>query len=182
MKVANAIVRRILIETRSSVDIITWDCVKKMKYLGMEIVPLVHPILGVKGQEVKPMGMIHLPLRFGDKAKVRTLEVDFLVVDVPIAYSIILGRPTLHKIKAIIAPYLLQLQFEADDGSVGTKPGDQQTTQECYLISIHPSLLCGRHPVPKSLRAPERTRHSPRVPTYSPGPRPWSTSLLWPPP
>ena len=44
---------------------------------------------------------------------------DFLVVDVPTAYGVILGWLTLHKVKAVIASYLLQLQFEADDGSVG---------------------------------------------------------------
>ncbi|KAJ8426920.1 hypothetical protein Cgig2_010438 [Carnegiea gigantea] len=55
------------------------------------------------------MGMISFPLSFGDKAKERTLEVNFLVIDVPTAYNVILGRPTLHKVKAVITPYLLQL-------------------------------------------------------------------------
>ncbi|KAJ8421160.1 hypothetical protein Cgig2_018001 [Carnegiea gigantea] len=114
MKVASAIVRRILINTFSSVDIIT------------EIIPLVHPILGFRGHEVNPTEMIHLLLRLGDKvkAKARNLEVDFLVVDVLTDYIVILGRPTLHKVKAIIASYLLQLQFEANDGSVGKLQGD----------------------------------------------------------
>jgi len=48
MKVARAIVRRILVDTRSSVYIITWDCLKKLKHPGREIVPLVHPILGFR--------------------------------------------------------------------------------------------------------------------------------------
>ncbi|KAJ8434506.1 hypothetical protein Cgig2_001559 [Carnegiea gigantea] len=51
MKVASAIVRRILIDTGSSIDIIIWDCLKKLKYPGREIIPLVHPILGFGGQE-----------------------------------------------------------------------------------------------------------------------------------
>ncbi|KAJ8441253.1 LOW QUALITY PROTEIN: hypothetical protein Cgig2_000626 [Carnegiea gigantea] len=63
------------------------------------------------------MGMIRLPLCFGDKEKVRTLEVDFLVIDVPTAYNIIPGRPALHK-------------FEADDGSVGTMQRDQRMARE----------------------------------------------------
>ncbi|KAJ8440229.1 hypothetical protein Cgig2_023994 [Carnegiea gigantea] len=99
MKVASAIVRRILIDTGSSMDIITWDCLKKLTYLGRDIVPLVHTILGLRGQEVNPTGMIRLPLCFGDKEKAKNVEIDFLVVDVPITYNIILGRPTLHKIK-----------------------------------------------------------------------------------
>lgn len=86
MKVTSAIVYRILIDTGSSVDIIAWHCLRKLNYSGREIVPLVHPILGFGGQEVNPTGTICLLLHFGDKAKARNLEVDFLVVDVPTAY------------------------------------------------------------------------------------------------
>jgi len=68
MKVASAIVRRLLVDAGSSVDIITWDCLKKLTYPGREIVPLVHPILGFGGQEVNPIGIIQIPLSFGDKA------------------------------------------------------------------------------------------------------------------
>jgi len=50
----------------------------------------------------------------------------------------ILGHPTLHKAKAVIALYLLQLQFEADDKSVGEMHGDQRTARESYLVSITP--------------------------------------------
>ncbi|KAJ8422439.1 hypothetical protein Cgig2_019156 [Carnegiea gigantea] len=98
-----------------------------------DIVPLVHPLLGFGGQEVNPTGLIRLPVRFGDKLKSKNLEVDFLVVDVPTAYNVILGRPTLHKVKAVIAPYLIQLQFDADDGSIGEMRRDQRTARECYL-------------------------------------------------
>ncbi|KAJ8431368.1 hypothetical protein Cgig2_002949 [Carnegiea gigantea] len=97
MKIVSIIIRRILINTGSSVDIITWDCLKKLAYPGRDIVPLVHPILGFGGQEVNPMGMIRLPVRFGNKLRSKNLEVDFLVVDVPTTYNVILGHLTLHK-------------------------------------------------------------------------------------
>ncbi|KAJ8423699.1 hypothetical protein Cgig2_003383 [Carnegiea gigantea] len=99
MKITSAIVRRILINTGSSVDIITWDCLKKLMYRVRDIVPLVHPILGFGGQEVNPTRMIRLPICFGDKLKSKNLEVDLLVVDAPTAYNMVLGRPTLHKKK-----------------------------------------------------------------------------------
>ncbi|KAJ8446294.1 hypothetical protein Cgig2_005825 [Carnegiea gigantea] len=51
MKMASAIVWRILIDTGSSIDTITWDCLWKLKYPGRETVPLVHPILGFGGQD-----------------------------------------------------------------------------------------------------------------------------------
>ncbi|KAJ8425914.1 LOW QUALITY PROTEIN: hypothetical protein Cgig2_033855 [Carnegiea gigantea] len=90
MKIASVIVRRILIDTGSSIDIITWDCLKKLTHPGRDIVPL----------EVNLTGMFCLPIRFGDKLKAKNLEVDFLVVNMPTAYNVILGRPTLHKAKA----------------------------------------------------------------------------------
>ncbi|KAJ8421202.1 LOW QUALITY PROTEIN: hypothetical protein Cgig2_002636 [Carnegiea gigantea] len=115
LKVANAPVRWILIDTESSVDILTQDCLKKLKHLGREIVNLT--------------GVIRLPLRFGDKSKAQNL-------DVPTAYNVILGRPTLHRVKVITTSYLLQFQYEADDGGVGKLQGDQQIARECYLVNI----------------------------------------------
>ncbi|KAJ8419798.1 LOW QUALITY PROTEIN: hypothetical protein Cgig2_030527 [Carnegiea gigantea] len=130
MEVASAI--RILINTWSSVDIITWDCLKKLKYLGRKIVPLVHPILGFGGQEVNPTGMIRLSLHFGKKTKVRNLKVDFLVVDVPMAYNVILGRPTLHKVKAIITSCLLQ--FRLTMGALASCKGTSERPENANLL------------------------------------------------
>ena len=70
-------------------------------------------------------GMTRLPVCFGDKIKSKSLEVDFLVVNVPMACNVIIERPTLHRVKAVIAPYLLQLQFETDDNSIGELQRDQ---------------------------------------------------------
>ncbi|KAJ8434329.1 hypothetical protein Cgig2_010946 [Carnegiea gigantea] len=70
--------------------------------------------LNISKQERHPSS----PSNPRDKGKAMNVEVDFLVVDVPMAYNSILRWPTLHKVEAVIAPYLLQLQFEADDGSL----------------------------------------------------------------
>ena len=83
-------------------------------------------------------GMIRLSIHFGDELKAKNLEVDFLVIDIPMAYNVILGHPTHYKVKAVIAPYLLQLQFEANDGQVIEMYEDQRTAWECYLVSIRP--------------------------------------------
>ncbi|KAJ8438791.1 hypothetical protein Cgig2_023825 [Carnegiea gigantea] len=100
MKIASAIVR--------SVDIITWDCLKKLTHPGRDIVPLVYPILGFSEQEVNPTGMIHLPVCFIDKLKAKNLGVDFLVVNVPTAYNVILGHPTLHKLSTILTILIIR--------------------------------------------------------------------------
>ncbi|KAJ8438305.1 hypothetical protein Cgig2_018785 [Carnegiea gigantea] len=99
MKIASAIVRRILVDTGSSVDIITWDFLKRLSHPERYLVPMANPILRFGGQEVNPTGMIRLLVRFGDKSKFKSLEVD-----VPTAYNIIIERPTLHRVKAVVAP------------------------------------------------------------------------------
>ncbi|KAJ8441264.1 hypothetical protein Cgig2_013679 [Carnegiea gigantea] len=89
-------------------------------------------------REANPTGMIRLPVCFGNKLRSKNLEVDFLVVDMPMAYNVILGRLTLHKVKAVIALYLISLQFEADDSSVGEIHGDQDG--QGMLLGEHPAL------------------------------------------
>ncbi|KAJ8445652.1 hypothetical protein Cgig2_009053 [Carnegiea gigantea] len=39
-------------------------------------------------------------LRSAQQSKFKSLEVDFLVVDVPTTYNVIIARPTLHRVKA----------------------------------------------------------------------------------
>ncbi|KAJ8451406.1 hypothetical protein Cgig2_017797 [Carnegiea gigantea] len=65
MKIASAIVRRILVDTGSSVDIITWDCLKKLAHPRCDIVPMANPILGFGLHEVHPSGTIRLPVHRG---------------------------------------------------------------------------------------------------------------------
>jgi len=95
---------------------------------------MMNPILGFEGLEVNPTKIIRLPVRFGDKTKFKSPEVDFLIADVPTAYNVIIGRPTLHRVN------LLQLQFGTDDRNIGELRGDQRTAWECYLVSLKPLI------------------------------------------
>ena len=62
--------------------------------------------------------MKKLLVTIGEKDNSRIVDINFLVVDIPMVYNIILGHPTLSAIKAVIVPYLLLMQFELDDGRV----------------------------------------------------------------
>ena len=53
------------------------------------------------------------------------VKVDFLVVDCPSAYNVILGRPTLNKIGAIIFMARLTMKFFTDNGEITTVKVDQ---------------------------------------------------------
>ena len=60
-----------------------------------------------------------------------TRQVDFLVVDCPTSYNVIIGRPTLNKWKAATSTYCLKVKFPTDDG-IGEVKGDQVPARECY--------------------------------------------------
>ncbi|KAJ8431116.1 LOW QUALITY PROTEIN: hypothetical protein Cgig2_004707 [Carnegiea gigantea] len=147
MKIVSTIVR--------SVDIITWDCLKKLAHPGCDIVPLMHPILGFGGQELNPIGVIRLPVHFGNKLRSKNLEVDFLVIDMPTACNMILGRPTLHRgreggglhigLSAVLMPLLVRSPNLSIQGVGGLVPyvltlGGRR--DKLHLLRVT-ALICG---------------------------------------
>jgi len=119
LKIAAAMVRQVLIDTGSSVDIITLKCFKKLQYTEKDLEAAGTPLVGFGGQPTYPVGMKKLAVQIGEKDNSGTVDVTFLMVDVLMAYNVIIGRPILSAVKAVIAPYLLLMQFEPDDGRVG---------------------------------------------------------------
>ncbi|KAJ8420334.1 hypothetical protein Cgig2_014159 [Carnegiea gigantea] len=53
LKIATAIVRRILVNTRSSTDIITPECLKKLQYTENNVEAVETPVVGVLGARHK---------------------------------------------------------------------------------------------------------------------------------
>lgn len=55
------------------------------------------PLIGFGGGFVYPLGFVKLVVRLGERGKGRSLLFDFLVVDTPLPYNAIMGRPTHHE-------------------------------------------------------------------------------------
>ena len=60
-----------------------------------------------------------------------TCQLDFLVVDCPSSYNVIIGRPTLNGWKAATSTYCLKVKFPTDN-EVGEVKRDQVLARECY--------------------------------------------------
>ena len=60
-----------------------------------------------------------------------TCQLDFLVVDCPSSYNVIIGRPTLNRWKVAMSTYCLKVKFPIDNG-VDEIKGDQILAKECY--------------------------------------------------
>ena len=72
-----------------------------------------------------------LTVTVGMYPKQLTRQLDFLVVDCPSSYNVIIGRPTLNKWKSAISTYCLKVKFPTKNG-VGEVRGDQVLARECY--------------------------------------------------
>ena len=60
-----------------------------------------------------------------------TCQLDFLVVDYPSSYNVIIGRPKFNRWKAATSTYCLKVKFPTDNG-VDEVRGDQILARECY--------------------------------------------------
>ena len=72
-----------------------------------------------------------LTVTVGTQPRQLTRQLDFLVVDFPLSYNVIIGRPTLNRWKAATSINCLKVKFPIDN-EVGEVIGDQILAKECY--------------------------------------------------
>ena len=62
---------------------------------------------------------------------------NFIVVESPSAYNVILGRPSLNRIRAVVSTHNLVVKFPTPQGTgTGTLKGDQIVARSCYTTSL----------------------------------------------
>ena len=102
-----------------------------MKLDEKRLQPFESPLVSFSGDRVYPKGIITLIVTVGTHPRQLTRQLDFLVVDCPSSYNVIIGRPTLNRWKAAISTYCFKVKFPTDNG-VGEVKGDQVLARECY--------------------------------------------------
>ena len=133
--VANKTVHRVLVDNGSSTDIIFASAFDKMGIGREKLKPVNTHLPGFSGEKVLPLGSIQLVLTLGEPPCQATTTARFLIVDVPSAYNILLGRPYLNAIKVIPSSYHMIIKFPTIHG-VGMVRGDQRVARECYTASM----------------------------------------------
>ena len=88
-----------------------------------DLKPSPNPIYDFTGDFVIPLGVISLPMTLGEYPRQSCVMVDFLVIDQPSAFNIVLGRPSLRELKAITSIYHLLMKFPMPH-RVGEVKGD----------------------------------------------------------
>ena len=109
--VANITIHRVLIDNRSSADIIFASAFDRMGIRKEKLEPVSTHLRGFSREKVLPQGSIQLVLTLGDPPCQATTVVKFLIVDAPSAYNMLLGRPSLNAIKSIPSSYHTMIKF-----------------------------------------------------------------------
>lgn len=79
--IANYNVHRVLVDTRSSADILYWSIFKKLKLSRDGIAQVNFSLMGFAGEQVHSVGSIELPLTAESISKQVTVMVKFLLID-----------------------------------------------------------------------------------------------------
>lgn len=123
--------KRILVDNGSSVDIIYLPAFQQLKLDPRRLRPFDSPLVSFSGDRIYPRGRVTLTVTVGTYPVQLTRQLDFLVVDCPSSYNVIIGRPTLNKWKAATSTYYLKVKFLTNN-NVGEVKGDQVLARECY--------------------------------------------------
>ncbi|XP_019173004.1 PREDICTED: uncharacterized protein LOC109168436 [Ipomoea nil] len=132
MDVNGVVVRRILVDTGSSVNVLYLETFFKMELSREQLIPVKTPLAGFMGDSVEAEGSITLPVEIGSYPDVQKLDMKFIVVNLACSHNAILGRPGLEDLGALISIEHLCLKFRTPSG-VGMVRCDRRVTRDCYL-------------------------------------------------
>jgi len=108
-------------------------------------------VVDFTGEKVGTKGYIELYTTFGEGKNNKTIKIRYLVIDANTSYNILLGRPSINRLMAIVSTPHLVMKFSSSSGDILTVHVDQNIAQECYAKSLRVKPLCNdRSPKRKS--------------------------------
>nr|XP_023928468.1 uncharacterized protein LOC112039793 [Quercus suber] len=123
--------KRVLVDNGSSADIIYFPTFQQLKLDPGRLRRFDSPLVSFSGDRVYPKGIVTLAVTVGTNPRQLTRHMDFLVVDCPSSYNVIIGRRALNKWKVSTSTYCLKVKFPTENG-IGEVKRDQILARECY--------------------------------------------------
>ncbi|GKV43341.1 hypothetical protein SLEP1_g50644 [Rubroshorea leprosula] len=126
---------RVLVDTGSAPDIMYFHCFESLGLDPALLQKYDGPIYGFNNQPVPVEGVLTLHVAFGSGRTYVTPSVRFLVVKMASSFNIVIGRPTLTEIRAVVSQSHLYMKFPTPMG-IATLRGNQEVARHCYITSV----------------------------------------------
>ena len=131
LQVANFMIKRVLVDTGSSANIIFAAALADMGAELEKINRRTTVLIGFSGEQKFTIGEITLPVY----ARWINKMTNFLVLDCPSAYNIIIGRPWIHRMRVVSSTYHQVLKFPTKRGIQEIR-GDKVASKGCYQTTL----------------------------------------------
>ena len=149
------------VDPGSSSEILYYDYFKKLKLKDEDLQVTRTALIGFSSKPVYPKGKISLRVQIGGASK----QVNFLVVDVPSPYNVIMGRTWLHSMEAVLSTHHQKLKFPLENQSgrieVVTVRGNQHMAELDKEVELGD---VGQAPAQKSIEDLTEVRLDPANP------------------
>ncbi|XP_052177535.1 uncharacterized protein LOC127791591 [Diospyros lotus] len=133
--IGNMEVRRIMVDTGSSVNVMYRACFDQMGLGPKQLGPSLEPLFGFTGDAVVPMGRVKLPFTIGGEGREATALAEFLIIDYPSAYNVVLGRPVMNELDMVTSTRALTVKFPTTN-ETGCVRGEQHLARRCYEDAV----------------------------------------------
>ncbi|GKV02603.1 hypothetical protein SLEP1_g15020 [Rubroshorea leprosula] len=134
----NCEVQRVLVDTGSAPDIMYFHCFESLRLDPALLQKYDGPIYGFNNQPVPVEGVLTLHVAFGSGRTYVTPLVRFLVVKMVSSFNIVIGRPTLTEIQAVVSQSHLCMKFPTPMG-IATLAGPVEDVEEVLIDDRDPS-------------------------------------------
>ncbi|RDX61810.1 Retrovirus-related Pol polyprotein, partial [Mucuna pruriens] len=92
-------------------------------------------LYGFSGERVPIKGTVEIETIFGEGNNAKMILVVYTVIEAESSYNIIMGRPALNRLKAIVSTYHLCMKYPTN-GGVGAIWADSSMAKRCYQDNL----------------------------------------------
>ena len=132
--IANTDVRRVLIDTGASCNIMYTGLFKNLQLTEKNLSPYVgNKLHSFNGLSTQPWGYVELLVTFREKESKKTIKIPFLAIECPSLYNCIIGRAGLAQLGAACSTAHLKLKYHAKDDIIASLNGDIEAAKRCFL-------------------------------------------------